>query len=353
MSPPPRTASCPEEIERTPEVTTYDVHAHCIPQGLIAELRRDTRRYGTEVVARDGLTALRFAGGATTRPIPEDLLDVDRRLAAMDATGIDVQLLSSWIDVTAYGLPADTAVHYTRAFNEALAATIADHPGRFLGLCNVPLQDPQRAAGELIRAVTEDGMVGAEIATTVDGRDLDDRELDPFWAQAAELGCPVLIHPFQPLGGRDVSRYLLSNLVGRAAESTIALGYLIFSGVMERFPELTVISVHGGGFAPWQAARWDRGYEAVPGKTAGSLSRKPSEWLHEIYYDTVLHDPRVVGYLIDWAGAEHVVLGSDYPFAMGDPTPVGTLEAVSPLADETRSAVLGGNVERLLTRVRR
>ncbi|MGH9247904.1 MAG: amidohydrolase family protein [Acidimicrobiales bacterium] len=334
-------------------MTTYDVHAHCVPSGLLGELRRDPSRYGAEVVEQDGLTSVRFAGGLTTPAIRDDLVDISHGLAAMDAGRVDVQLISSWIDLTGYGLPSDAAVRYTRMFNESLAAMVALHPDRFLGLCTVPLQDPPAAAAQLRRAITQDGFVGAEIATTVNGVDLDDPGLDPFWDAAAGLRCPILVHPYLPLAGRDVSRYLLENLVGRAAESTIAVAHLVFGGVLERFPELALIIVHGGGFVPWQAARWDRGYEAVPSKTAVNLTGKPTESLHNVYFDTVLHDPKVVGYLVDWAGADRVVLGTDYPFPMGDLTPVDTLDAVLSLTPSDRAAILHGNVERLVAGIRR
>lgn len=335
-------------------MTVYDVHAHCVPTGLLDRLEGTSDRYGAETVRTDdGGVAMRFAGGGEMRAIREDLRDVDARLRSMDEAGVDVQLVSTWMDITGYGLPDDAAVHYTRAFNDALAELVAAHPDRFLGLCNVPLQNPDAAAKELRRAVVEDGMVGVEIGTTVDGVDLDRDRLDPFWAQAAELRCPVLLHPYMPLAGRDVARYLLENLVGRAAETTIALGYLIFGGVLERFPDLQLISVHGGGFAPWQSGRWDRGYDAIPGKTAVNLSRAPSEWLHEIHFDTVLHDATMLGYLIDWAGADHVVLGTDYPFPMGDLAPLQTLDAVTALSDDDRARITSGNVQALIDGIRR
>lgn len=335
-------------------MTTYDVHAHCVPQGLFAELRREPDRYGTQVVERDGGTSVSFAHGLTTRPVRDDLVDVAHRVETMDAERVDVQLVSSWIDLTAYGLPGPAAVRYCRMFNDAMAAMIAAHPQRFRGLCNVPLQDPASAAAELCRAVVDDGFVGAEIATTVEDVDLDDRGLDPFWGMASELRCPILIHPsFTPLAGRDVSRHMLDNLVGRAVESTITVAQMVFGGVMERHPDLRLILVHGGGFVPWQAARWDRGYDAVPSKTATHLTRRPTESLRNVYFDTVLHDPRVVGYLIDWAGADRVVLGSDYPFPMGDLTPVDTLDAVRSLDGAARDAILQHNVERLIADIQR
>lgn len=334
-------------------MTTYDVHAHGVPIGLLEELERDGDRYGCEVVTTDDGPAVRFAGGLTTPAIRADLHDLDHRLATMDRGRVDVQLFSSWIDLTAYSLPADHGARYARLFNERLAATVQAAPDRLRGLCTAPLQDGTRAAAELRHAVTQLGMVGVEIATTVDGRDLDDPDLDPFWGVAAELRCPVVIHPYRSLAGRNVSRYFLNNLVGNPAESTIAMGHLIFGGVLERFPDVRFVMVHGGGFVPWQSGRWNHGFEAVPGPTHQRLSTSPGELLRRVYFDTVMHDPRLLAYLLDWAGPERVVLGSDYPFPMGDLTPVDTLERVGDLSGEDRAAVLGGNVERLLDGIQR
>lgn len=332
---------------------TYDVHAHALPEGLLATLRSDGGAYGVEVLDTGDGTCVRYAGRVTTPPLPRDIAGLDARLASMDEARVDVQLVSSWIDLTGYALPEAHAARYASVFNDALAETVATHPDRFLGLCTAPLQAPQLAARELTRAVTELGMVGVEIATAVDGTDLDDPALDPFWGRAAELGVPVLIHPYASLAGRGVSRHFLNNLVANPAESTVAIAHLIFGGVLERFPGLTFVMVHGGGFAPYQAGRWDRGYRAVAGKTAANLTRPPSDWLRSnVLFDTVLHDPAAVGRLVDWAGASRVVVGSDYPFPMGDLTPVDTLDAAG-LDDGARAAILHGNVQALLDAVAR
>lgn len=334
-------------------MTTYDVHAHCAPTGLIDLLSDEGDRYGTEMVTTDRGRAVRFAGGVTTAPLRADFDDFEHRLASMDAARIDVQLLSSWIDLSAYSLPAEVGARYARMFNELLAETVSSRADRFLGLCTVPLQDGARAAEELRHAVTELEMVGVEIATTVDGRDLDDPELEPFWATAAELRCPVLIHPYRPLQGRGLTRYFLENLVARPAESTIAIANLIFSGVLDRHADLRPILVHGGGFAPYQVGRWDRGFDAVRHQVGDAIRTRPSELLRRVHLDTVLHDPTTLDLLIRWAGAERVVLGTDYPFPMGDLTPVDTLDAVVGLTVPDRDAILTGNVERLLADIRR
>jgi aminocarboxymuconate-semialdehyde decarboxylase len=210
----------------------------------------------------------------------------------------------------------------------------------------VPLQSPGDAVAELRHAVTALGMLGVEIATTVDSRELDDPDLEPFWSVAEELACLVLIHPCVALAGRGVDRYFLGNLVGNPAESTIALGHLVFGGVLERHPRLRLAIVHGGGFAPYQIGRWDHAFHQGVRGAAANLSRPPSSWVAQIYHDTVLHSPRSLRLLVDVVGAEHVVLGSDYPFEMGDPDPVATVGRTDLTAGE-RDLILAGNLLRL------
>jgi len=294
-----------------------------------------------------------IAGRVQTRPMFPALMDLPRRIAAMDAAGVDVQVLSSWIDLTAYALEPDAGSRYARMFNESLAATVATAPDRFRALATVPLQAPARAAAELRHAVTSLGLVGAEIATTVDGRELDDPELAPFWSAAEELRAIVVVHPYASLAGRNVSRYNLNNLVGNPAESTIAVAHLVHGGVLERHPELRVVLVHGGGFAPYQMGRWDRGYAAAADGAEANLNRPPSEWLRQMWFDTVLHSPASLRFLLDAVGIEQVVLGSDYPFRMGDPEPVATVRAVAGLEGKDLERVLSGNLATLLEEVRR
>lgn len=331
---------------------TYDVHAHCIPEELLELLRREGARFGLEVVEGERGESAVLASGQRIGPFRPILGDVEARLAHMDETGVDVQLISSWIDLTAYGLEAEQGVAYARLFNEILAGVAARHPDRFLALGTVPLQSPEHAAEELHRAVGELGMVGVEIATTVGATDLDQAGLDPFWEAAAELRCLVLIHPCDPLGGIDLARNFLDNMVGRPAESSIAIGHLIFSGIIERYPELVACVVHGGGFVPYQLGRMSRGYRAVPHLTAKNISTPPEELARRLYYDTVLHDASALAFMIERIGVEQVVLGTDYPFEMGDPDPLSTLEAVPGLSDDDRALIREGNVARILAGIR-
>lgn len=331
---------------------TYDVHAHFIPDDLIDLLRADGHRFGIEVITDEKGESALLDGRVRLPPFRAILGDMDARLAAMDATGVDTQIISSWVDLTAYALKPEMGASYSRRFNQIIADEAARHPGRLLGLGTIPLQSPGLAAEELRFAVEELGLVGVEIATTVDGIDLDQAGLDPFWEAAAALRCLVLIHPCNPLPGVDLKRNFLDNMIGRPTESTIAVAHLLFSGVIERHPDLVVCVVHGGGFIPYQVGRMQRGFDAVPHQTAGHITIPPEDLARRLFYDTVLHSPRALEYLVEWAGAEQVVMGTDYPFEMGDPEPVATVDSIPGLTDEQRALILGGNVARILAAIR-
>jgi aminocarboxymuconate-semialdehyde decarboxylase len=329
-------------------MTTYDFHAHCIPAAFFDLLTSEGSRLGIEL-RNDGQGDYAvIRDRVRLQPFNPVLSDLAARLAAMDATGVDVQLLSSWIDLTAYALEGEAGAEYSRRFNEIITAEAGRHPDRLTPLGTVPLQDPRRAAAELDYAVRELGMAGVQIATTVDGTDFDRAGLDPFWEAAAGIGCLVVIHPCDPLPGVDLSRNFLDNMVGRPAESTIAVAHLLFNGVLERYPGLVICVVHGGGFLPYQLGRMQRGFEAVPRLAARNISTPPTELARRLYYDTVLHDPAPLAFLVGHLGADHVLMGTDYPFPMGDPTPVDTVDSIPGLTDEARQLILGGNVARLL-----
>ncbi|GMQ85107.1 MAG: amidohydrolase family protein [Acidimicrobiia bacterium] len=328
---------------------SIDIHAHCVPAEAVDLLRRDGTSLGIEV-DDDGKATV--AGRPLPMTLRPALSDRDARLAAMDRSGVERQVLSPWIDFTAYRLDPDRGARWSRRLNETLAAEAASHPDRFLAVGTVPLQTPESAVVELRHAVEELGMAGVEIGTRVGDVYLANADLDPFWAEAARLRCLVVLHPLDPLPGIDLSSHFLHNIVGRPAESTIAIAGLILDGLLDRHPELVLCIVHGGGFLPYQIGRMNRGWEVRPEIVATDLSTPPIEVLRTLYFDTVLHEPAAIRSLVDLVGADHVLLGTDYPFEMGDLDPIGTIGAVPGLSAAERHAIVSGNVERLLSEIR-
>lgn len=319
-----------------------DLHCHFIPPALIERIEREGSTRSVTVQEKDGDRYVSFAGRDRTQRFPSGMLDLDRRIEWMDANGIDIQILSAWMDFSAYVLDPADGTWLATMLNEHTVEAIAARGDRFRAMAAVPMQAPELAVDVLHRAVTDLGMVGVEIATSVVDKELDEERFDPFWAAAADLGVLVLIHPYASLGADRLTRYFFSNIVSNPAEETVAAAHLIFGGVLERHPGLRICLTHGGGFLPYQVGRQDRGFVARPEVTAKRLGALPSSFLRRFYYDTIVHSPEALRFLVERVGADRVVLGSDYPFPMGDPHPVQAVESAS-LPPDATAAILSGN----------
>jgi len=318
-----------------------DLHCHFIPPALIDRIAGDGGAHSITISDDERVS---FAGKRSTQKLPRGMRDLTDRLERMDEQGVDLQIISAWMDFAGLELHAEDGAWLARGLNELTIEAIAPHGDRFRAMAAVPLQAPELAAEELRYALEELGMVAVEIATTLGSSELDDPGLAPFWTAAEELDALVLVHPMnQSIGYDRLSRsYFLDNIVSNPAEGAVAAANLIFGGVLVKHPRLKICLTHGGGFLPYQIGRLDRGYAARPEVTAVNLDSPPSAFLHRFYYDTVLHSPEAVRFLVERVGADRVVLGSDYPFPMGDPEPVGTV-LKSGLDDTTTAGLLGGN----------
>ncbi len=333
---------------------TYDVHAHIVPVELMELLRFDGPGFGLEVFeTSDGKEKIKIAGRLEIGPFPDNLFDLDARFAAMDQGGVEVQLVGHRTELSAYALEGERGAAYARAFNRILADEVSRQPDRLLALGTVPLQDPKRAAEELAYAVQDLGMVGVEIASNIDGVPLDQAGLDPFWETANELRCFVLLHPNDPLRGVDLSRYFMDNMVGRPAESTVAIAYLLFSGVLERYPDLVVSMVHGGGYMPYQLGRWEKAYRVVPHIAGKNITMPPIEYVKRLYFDSLVHIPQTLSYLLELVGPSQVLVGTDYPYEMAERSPVAFIDSVPGLGADDRHAILEGNIRRIIDGIRR
>jgi len=320
------------------------VHVHFLSPHALEEVGKAAGRYGVRVL--EGARPRLVVGAeAETRPLLEPLYTLDLHLAFLGAQGIDVAVFGPLMDVAGYSLAPEAGAAWSRLQNEALAASLAEAGGRHRGLAAVPLQDPKLAAAELRHAVAHLGLRGAMVDPNALGRPLGDRGLDPFWQAAAELGAPVVLHPFLLEAVERFGRHYLHNLVGYPFETTLAAASLILGGTLDRFPALDVVLVHGGGFLPYHIGRFDRGHagrEEVREDGAG----RPSGYLRRFHYDTLVQFPRALAYLVDVVGADRVLLGSDHPFWMGDPEPL-TIVREAGLSAEAQRAILGDNAARL------
>jgi aminocarboxymuconate-semialdehyde decarboxylase len=271
------------------------------------------------------------------------------RLRAMDEQGIDVEALS--INPYWYGADLDVARELIRIQNEALAEACAAHPERFVAFASVALQHPDLAVEQLEDGVRRYGLRGAGLGGSVAGLELSDPKFHPFWAKAEQLGVLVFIHPqgtaeletTSRLGGNGV----LTNTIGNPLETTIALSHLIFEGTLDRFPGLKICAAHGGGYLPSYAARSDAILTTFPERCTGTLQKKPTQYLRQLYFDSIVFTAEALRHLVAETGPGQIVMGTDYPYPWTT-TSVDHILATPGLSDDDRVAILGGTAARLL-----
>lgn len=277
------------------------------------------------------------------------LSTIEVRLADMDRMGIDIQAVSPAPNQTYYWTEAGLGAELSRMVNDRLAEIVATWPNRFVALGTVPLQNVDLALAELERCVNKLGMRGVEINPSVMGMDLTDPRLnlDKFFAKVQELDVIVFMHPIGYTQGERLMDHYFSNVIGNPLETTVAASHLIFDGVMERHPKLKIVLPHAGGYLAHYWARMDHAHRARP-DCRTVIKKTPSSYLKEFYFDTITFDTGMLGQLIDKYGADHVLLGTDYPFDMGEEDPVGVINSVPRLASTDRERIMGGNAVRLL-----
>ena len=329
-----------------PKSTTIDIHSHvAIPQaGAFVKPHLDMETIPLAHFANAETKAL---NQKQEEDIRARITGYDDRLADLDAMGIDLQLVMPPPNQCFYTVPLDIAVAASRMVNDGLAEYVARKPDRFLALGTVPLSNGGEAAKELERCMNSRGMKGVEILTNVAGKELSDPDLAPFWQKAEALGALVVIHPNGFTDARRFTRFYFNNVIGNPLETTIALHYLIFDGVLERHPDLKILAVHGGGYLAAYSGRIDHVWGARS-DARGSLPKPPTSYLKKIYFDTIVFTPHQLEYLVRVFGADHIVMGTDYPFDMGEYDPVGHIAEVKSFDSKTKAAVAGGNAKKLL-----
>lgn len=287
-----------------------------------------------------------MVSGEVFREVTDQLYSTERRLVDMERTGIDHQVLSTVPVMFSYwAKPAHTR-ELSRYLNDHIASVAREHPGRFSALGTVPLNDPDMAVAELERCILEWGLAGVEIGTNVAGADLDDPRFLPFFQRAAELDALVLVHPWQVVGNGRLSRYYFLYTVAMPSETAFAVGAMLFGGVLEQAPGLKIVFSHGGGSVPFIIGRMEQGWRVWEPARA-HLPDPPTAYLNRFYFDSIVWDEASLELLVRRVGADRVLLGSDYPFVMGEERP-GELIERSSLPEPDKALLLGGNAERLL-----
>lgn len=325
-----------------------DVHAHCVPASCIepgaasadpsAYTVRIDRPGSDEALYRQTFQAVNFD--------PEQIYDAERRIRDMRARGVDLHVLSVPPFCFNYDLEPARGLAVCRQFNDALADLARRYPDRFVALATLPLQDPAAAAAELERAVKELGLRGVEVCSNINGHNLDDPALAPVYAKLQELDAPVFIHPTNVLGADRLSRYYLENLIGNPTDTAVAAASLIFGGVLKEFPRLKFYLAHAGGSCPYIRGRWEHGWRVRP-EPKVAIDRPPSEYFGLLYFDSLAHSGPSLNFLAETVGPERIMLGTDYPFDMGDVDPVKTIAALPRLTDRQKNLIYGGNAAEL------
>jgi len=318
-----------------------DSHAHLMPSDHIAAIRKERARFPSVRVIEEGNSiALAFAGGKPTRPVSKGLSDVAARIAWMDKQCIDRQVVGGWVDSFGYELPVDEGDAWSRLANDAMLAAAKAEP-RLMPLATVPLQDGVRAAAVLSAAIAA-GCPGAMIGTLPRGVGsvLDAPHLDPFWKAADEIGAAIHIHPSFDAGDVRVNDYGLANAVGRISDAMVAVGRLIYSGHIMRYRNARVVVPMGAAGLPFLIGRLKQNQKVTPGVA------DPVEALSHLYFDSILHDPRVLQFVIGMLGADRLMMGSDMPFPIGDGEPMKIVAAAGLKSDQVAS-INGGLAAKL------
>jgi aminocarboxymuconate-semialdehyde decarboxylase len=320
-----------------------DLHTHFVPPTFVADARVGRALDYVRVQRRENTEWLVHPQGYRY-PLSAEFFDVEAKLRQMDGHGIDVSILSLAPTLFFYWLDNLAAADFCRQANDSLAGFVATSH-RLHGIAAVPLQDPDAAAAELRRAVVDLGLRGVQIGTTMETVPLDDSRFDPFFATAAALDVPVMLHPYYVGIRPQLADFYMTNLTGNPLETCIAASRLILSGFLDRHPALKVVLVHAGGFMPYQIGRLNHGFR-VREETSASISSPPSSYLRRFWYDTITHASLPLKFLIELVGSDRVALGTDLPFDMADTRFDHYLSAID-LSITDRAAITSGNAASL------
>uniref|UniRef100_A0A6B2L8Y3 2-amino-3-carboxymuconate-6-semialdehyde decarboxylase n=1 Tax=Arcella intermedia TaxID=1963864 RepID=A0A6B2L8Y3_9EUKA len=321
-----------------------DVHTHILPQ-TIPDF---SSRYGygdwiSLEKGEDGNTVM-WKGGKKFRTVEVNCFDAHKRMCECDDCGIDVQVLSTVPVMFSYWAKPEHGLEMSKYLNDDLAQTVKRNPKRFVGLGTIPMQSPDMAIQELRRCMQFLGMSGIQIGSNVNNKNLSDPSLFPVFEECARLGAAIFIHPWDMMGQEHMDKYWLPWLVGMPAETCRAICSLIFGGVFERLPNLKVCFAHGGGSFPMTVGRIERGFNVRPDLVAVDNEVNPRHYLGKFWIDSLVHDHKVLDYCIDLFGEDKIVLGSDYPFPLGDVPECAHLIDTSSLSKVVKEKIYEKNV---------
>ena len=326
-------------------MSNIDLHSHVIPPTIIAVMQRDPQRFGMKVAERDG--KLYFERRGKSSEMEREFHDVDAKIAAMDRMRIDISALSVAPPTYFYALSPEAGLAASRLSNDGIAQMVAKYPARLRGMATLPMQDPDAAIAELERVVKEYKFKAVEMGTSIEGEQLAHPRFRPVLKTIEQLGCFIFTHPYACSAKGSMDSYELFNTVGYPLDSTLMVAHLMASGALDELKTLRIVIPHGGGYVPYQIGRFDRAHKHRPAASVDTQSA-PYDLFRRFYFDALTHDPRSTRHLINMAGADHVVIGTDNPFNMGYEDPLAALDATPGLTPEERAQICGGTARGLL-----
>jgi len=323
-----------------------DMHSHFIPEKFIQMARKGAPSLQVKIEKDLSGNELMHHDQGYAYPLLKGFFDPNQRIKDMDNARIDMSVLSSAPPLFYYWADSEIALDVAALINDSIKEIVDTYPDRFIGMGTIPMQNIDLAVNELRRCVNDLGFRSVQIGSNIEGKQLDDPQFLPFFKACNDLGVLVTLHPYYVGAKGALGKYYLTNLIGNPLDSVVAAASLIFGGVLGKCPDLKVCIVHGGGYFPYQFGRLEHGYK-VRNEPKINGAKSPGSYLGQLYFDSILFDPGALDYLVKFAGFNHVVMGTDYPFDMGEASPVDLIESME-CSLEKQKSILGENTARLL-----
>jgi aminocarboxymuconate-semialdehyde decarboxylase len=323
-----------------------DIHSHVIPDRIVAAITADPKRFRARVEGEGAGRKIVHDQGYVY-PLFQEFHRVEAKLDAMDRAKIDISVISPAPPMFYYWADANLALEVAGLVNDGTADMAAAKPDRLRGMATVPMQHPDAAITELERVVKTYGFKAVEIGTSIEGAQLAEERFRPLLRRASELGVFVFAHPYYVGAKAGLDNYYLTNLIGNPLDTTVMVANLMFSGRLDELPDLKIVLAHGGGFLPYQIGRLAHGHQ-VRDEANKITKTSPKQLLKRFYFDSLVFDPEALRYLIDLVGSDHICIGTDAPFDMGDVQPTATIGAVPGITTTERQCICCGTALQLL-----